>query len=197
MVRELKTLAPETSVACDTIETLLSPAIESIRASVRITDAAAFSKSADQYRIAISRVQEELRRAQGEFIDRDPLIAARWFARAAETALREKPPDFLLARKQQGNASEALTRAWNSAVRQAAVNRFASIPGIAPLFDPWLSDSLHTLNDPSAVRDWRRLRELNMQTNASSHEQDPPEYREAIRAYFQALNRTDDAPAKK
>ena len=70
--------------------------------------AAAAEQAAREARDAIAQVQESLREAQAKVVERDPLVSARWFARAAAEALSTTPPNRRNAAVHQKNTIEAL-----------------------------------------------------------------------------------------
>src|SRR5207302_5766768 len=68
------------------------------------------------------------------FTERDPLVAAKWFARAAADELSTQSADLKTAERHQRQASAALSRAWDQTIHQAAAERLAGLPTMQPVF---------------------------------------------------------------
>ncbi len=174
------------------------------------TRPAAFNRLADaanEIRQALDAAQRVLLTAQNDLSERDPLVAAKWFARAASEDLSYRPPEWALARRHQDAASAALGRAWDAAIHAAAARRLATVPAYRPIlsgmtpFDrpfPATADPSQTLaaghSSPSAphapIKDWRRLRPRDADDlTAAPRDADPPGYEAALKAYFEAINK--------
>ena len=89
--------------------------------------------SGREARQAIDAAQREVARAEDAFAERNPLVAAKWFARAAADALGHKPPDFHRARDYQDRTERALARSWDLSIHRAAAQRLAAVPSMRPL----------------------------------------------------------------
>jgi hypothetical protein len=84
---ELRAYAPETAPAVAPLERRLTPALMWLRLSIEKRDADGARRAAGEARRAIAAVQDGLRDARQALLDRDPLVAARWFAEQAASAL--------------------------------------------------------------------------------------------------------------
>lgn len=77
----LQQVSPETARAADAIDARLSPALHVLQQAVASSDPASLDAAANLTRQAIGRVQADLRRAQSNLADRDPVPAAKLFGR--------------------------------------------------------------------------------------------------------------------
>ena len=143
-------------------------------------------------------MQKELSAAQDAVTERDPLMAARLFARAASDAMSRRPPDLRWAMAYQADASKALSRAWIAAVHQAAELRLSELPSLQAVYGPpppALRDtpSANVLSPNLGSHDWVRLhtREGGDRT-ATMRDSDPPGYEEQLRLYFEAMNKSQE-----
>src|SRR5687767_12555890 len=185
----------------------LQAALQVFGQSMRAGDKGAVERAAQHVRIALERSQGALRDAQASLIERDPLAAARWFAQAAASALDERPPDFRKAHSNQESASTALNRAWQSAMRDAGIERLILTPSFRPLLRPPVVDtsSQEPGKTPTQVipglRQWGYLPKRQPDSlNAPIHEIDAPGYQEPLKLYFEAINKAQekqDKPDKK
>lgn len=144
---------------------------------------------------AVADLQATLRVAQRQATDRDPLVASRFFAQKAAEALKQEPPDLPAARNYQQQTSEALQRAWDAALAQSVKDKLQSIPAFQSLLadDLVLGDGTgeaQALFDRSATAEWGRLRERrDVSTTAGYGAFVPPGFEEALRVYFQTLDK--------
>jgi hypothetical protein len=185
----------------------LQAALQVFGQSMRAGDKGAVDRAAQHVRLALERSQAALRDAQATLIERDPLAAARWFAQAAASALDERPPDFRKAHSNQESASTALNRAWQSAMREAGIERLILTPSFRPLLRPPVVDT--SSQEPSrtptqvvpGLRQWGYLPKRQPDAlNAPIHEIDAPGYQEPLKLYFEAINKAQekqDKPEKK
>jgi len=182
LANDLLKSGPDTSLASQSIQQLLVPALNALAQAGSKGDSATIDESAESARRAIARIQEQLRTAQADLVERDPLVAAGWFAQAASMALAQKPPDFPAAMRHQAAASAALSRAWIGAVRQAAATRLMLASN--PVVSPSLASKWGNLSIPQS----------NAASSSSPRGGDAPEYEEAIKAYFEALAKAGESP---
>ena len=207
---------PPTHASVEAIESDLLPALRSVGQSLTANDSGSFDRAASQTRKAIERVQAELTRARDELIERDPLVAAKWFSRAASAALRETPPDMLAAKAHQQSAGVALSKAWDRSIHTAANQRLAGVPAMSPVFNLFPSQTSETngiagvavagagsgagntaaqaVSALPGARQWGLLRPMGDQnTTAVRRDPDPPGFEEPIRLYFEALSKLKEA----
>jgi hypothetical protein len=196
IAERLEVFAPETDGATAVITSQLVPALESLQKSIGGDDSDAVGRAAAAAREAIEAAQRELATAQDELLRRDPLTAARWFARAAADSLSLSPPDIGHAKLRQQSASSALSRAWDQSIHRAAFARLSAVPSMEAVLDPATSVGGHgtkTVQQETkfpAAREWERLRpQESAEINAAMHESDPPGYEESLRLYFEALGK--------
>jgi hypothetical protein len=220
LAASLAPFTPETSPAKAAIDEQLSPALRQLQQGIKSEDAAAVDKAAGQARRAISAAQEELRKAQAELMDRDPLVAARMFAEAAARSLESTPADLQTAGTQQRNSASALAKAWDNSVHDAAALRLSGVPGMESLFGMPSHDTKltgasiasgsgvgsgrksgkgRTVRDPvtlmgiPGLREWGRLRpRVSEGRSASVRETDPPGYEQSLKVYFETLGQGQD-----
>ncbi len=209
MAARLGKFAPPTKRSVTAIEHRLLPALRSVSQAIGASDATGLERATKATLRAIEVVQTELARAQDALIERDPLVAAKWFAKAAVQALKETPPDLPAAERNQRVASVALAKAWDRSIRQAANERLAGVPSMMSVFSFFPlsaeADGLGTGSEAArrimslvpAVREWGRVRAEvgGGPTGAVRRDVDPPGYEEPIRLYFEALGKMKE-PAK-
>jgi hypothetical protein len=158
--------------------------------------ASAAERSAAAARSAIEAAQSQLALAQTAFTERDPLVAARWFARAAADSLSQSPPDVKAAQQRQLDATAALAKAWDQTIHDAAALRMGLLPSMQPLYaapalpPPGSSDGA-AAPTMAAAREWSRLRPRDTDTAVSAplREADPPGYEDALKKYFESLGK--------
>ena len=190
----LEQFAPETDSARAALLGQLAPSMESVTNALRGSDAGAADRSADEARRSMEACQRELAGTQDILMRRDPLVAARWFAKAAAESLSLVPPDVGHARFHQANASAALSRAWDQSIHKAAAERLATLPSLSSI----LGMAPAASNAPggqqgsrfAAAREWGRMRpQEGPELNASMHDADPPGYEASLKLYFEALSK--------
>ncbi len=173
----------------------LGSAIESLQKSLSSADLAAAEKQQAKVLDTVAELQASLRVAQRKTVDRDPVIAARFFAGKAAEALRQQPPDLVAAREYQKQTSEALERAWDAAMARDVKDKLAGMPAFQSMFfdefafDGEGADESMIALDRTATPEWGRLREKR-DTNATAGNAAfvPPGYEEQLKLYFQTLD---------
>jgi hypothetical protein len=207
--KSLEPFAPEATASRAAIADALLPAMKALAAAIHSEDPGAAAGPAGVLRQAIDAAQVELARARDEVAQRDPLVAAKWFARAAADALGRKPPDFPMALHDQDLTQTALARAWDASVHRAASLRLAELPAMHALYapEPLTGDGSRlaggarptgggvnatpgtgTSATASISRNWRHLAPRDGDNAAATpHQADPAGYEAALKAYFEAL----------
>ena len=200
LARQLEPFVPETEAARDALFDELLPALGSLQETLNGYDAEAVDFAAADVRQAIEDTQRELSLAQDQLLKRDPLMAAKWFARAAAQSLALRPPDVGSARRHQADVSAALARAWDQSIHRAAAQRLAVLPSLAAVLGPPAPSSGATTQSARqsarfpAAREWGRLRaQEGPDTDSTLRESDPPEYEQALKLYFEALGKAQEA----
>ena len=209
LVETLRPYAPDTSDAVAAADESLRASLVEIRSalaqSAETGDREAVEQSAQHVRDAIAQVQEALRDAQAKVIERDPLVSARWFARAAADALASAPPNRRSAAAHQKKTLEALGKASLDANRRSKNARLSQAPGFSPFYLPplggaWGDDAERPtgerlLQTIPGLREWGRLRErIGDSLDAPVRESEPAGYSDALRLYFEVLGREDAKP---
>ena len=193
---------PETAPARQLIEKDLTAALRDFERASLNNDPTAVEMAAGAVRQSIDSAQRELGAAQDEFTARDPLVAAKWFARAAADSLTRSPPDFQSAYRRQVDTSQALSRAWDRTVHEAAAQRLSLVPSIQPLYGvaippPVLpaektgtaTNGAGAMPGMPLVREWGRLRTREVeQLNAPLRETEAPGFEKALQLYFDSLS---------
>jgi predicted nucleic acid-binding protein/tetrahydromethanopterin S-methyltransferase subunit F len=198
----LSKYAPQTDQTVRAVNEQLLPALRSLQQGLKSSDPGQVNQSIADARRAIGAAQQALADAQQQLMERDPLVAAKWYAKQAADALQRTPPDLQSAKQNQQNASAALAKAWDKSIHGAAAQRLAQVPSMLSLFElyPLRSDvsgagitaSPAEAGTPVA-REWGRLREHEPnEMNASIRESDPPGYEDALKVYFQALGQSTE-----
>ena len=213
LAESVRPFAPDTSGAIVALDDHLKGAMGDLREALAQAsksgggDVAAAEQAAKEARDAIAQVQESLREAQAKVVERDPLVSARWFARAAAEALSTTPPNRRNAAVHQKNTIEALNKAAADALRRSKNVRLAQTPGYSPFYLPplpgnWgdadgrLSTGERLLQTIPGLREWGRLHErMGESLDAPVRESEPQGYSESLRIYFEVLGR-EDAAAK-
>jgi hypothetical protein len=209
----LEPFSPELTASRTAMANALLPAMKSFAAAIHSQDTNSAAGAGAALRQAIETCQLELARARDDIAGLDPLVAAKWFARAAVDALGRRPPDLLMAREDQGLTTTALNRAWDASIHHAAVLRLAELPAMHALFapEPIADDGSRLVGGarvsiagaaavggpaaPSITRNWRRLPPRDGD-GATPHQADPAGYEAALRAYFEALGSVGGAKEK-
>ncbi len=194
--------APQTAEATAVIDQSLTPALRSLQQASRAGDTAGTNRATADARAAIESAQKALVRAQEQLVDRDPLLAAKWFAEQSRDALKQNPPDMARARQNQQQAARALNKAWDRSVHEAGRQRLAGIPSMVSVFSlyPFTGEAAPAVGPGSAglamtgpvnaASRWARFRARgDAELSTPVRESDPPEYQDALKAYFEALGR--------
>jgi hypothetical protein len=210
----LRPFAPDTAAARDALGDSLKDALADLRDvlshSADTGDRAGVEPAAQRVRDAVAAAQDALRDAQNKVIERDPLVSARWFARAAADALDTAPPDKRAAVTHQKKTLEALSKAAVEALRRSRTARLTQVPAYGPLYLPQSPGAWSTADDQGqtapgdrliqalpGAREWGRLRErfgAADAIDAPTGESEPPGYGDALRLYFEVLGREDNKP---
>jgi hypothetical protein len=213
----LRPLGVDTAGAVSAIDVSLRAALadaqEALQHASETGDRAEVETAAQGARDAIAAVQEALREAQGKVIEHDPLVSAKWFAKAAADALAGA--NKRSAATHQKRTLEALNKAAVDAIRRSKNQRLSQVPAYAPLYLPPLSGnwsdgggeggvgrtnaaSERLLQTIPGLREWGRLRERmgGDPLAAPVRETDPPGYSDALRVYFEVLGREEDKAGK-
>jgi len=200
---------PESAAARRVLGGDLAGALRDFEQASLRNDGPAADRAALAARQAIDAAQRELAAAQDELTSRDPLVAAKWFARAAADSLTRSPPDFQSAYRRQMDTSQALSRAWDRTVHDAAAQRLSLLPSMQSLFGvavplPVLAGRpggeqkvAGPVSDLASVREWGRLRTREVEElNAPLRETDAPGYEKALQLYFESLGKSAGDGAK-
>ena len=198
MAERLEPFAPETDAARASLMAQLSPALDALRTALRGDDVGAADRRADDARRAMEACQRDLAVAQDLLVRRDPLVAAKWYAKAAAESLSMVPPDVGHARSHQVNASMALSRAWDQSIHKAASERLASLQSLWSVLNPPpavpAGQSPQQASPFVAAREWGRMRPQDgPDMNTSMHEADPPGFEASLKLYFEALGKAQDS----
>jgi hypothetical protein len=194
---ELGVYAPESTSACDGIQTQLVAALTDFDRAVHGADAQAIDRMAGGVRAAVESVERELAGAQDALTERDPLVAAGSFAGAAADSLAQSPPDVNGALEQQVRATGALARAWDQSIHDAAAQRLSIVPSLQPVFGPATPGKSMPWADSANGGGWGHLQSQEAESvNFTGHDSDPAGYEEPLRIYFQALGKAQDAHAQ-
>jgi hypothetical protein len=171
MARELRSFASDAERAVDAIEEQLAPALMRVRNAIDDRNPQGIVLGIGQTRQAIAQVQERLRESRQTLLERDPLVAARWFAQEAATLLAATQPAATPGQTQQrqNDALATLRRSWDRPANQR---------GAAP-HPPWGAGS--------SITD-----ELNSGLGDSAL----PGYGDSLRLYFQLLGGPDSAATR-
>ncbi len=202
MAAQLRRFEPETLAAAQAMSDLLEPAMKSMAQAMRTADRAEVDKAAEQLRSAIEHAQQTLREAQAQIIQRDPLVAARWYADAAAQVLADRPADMSRVQTHQDAIRLALTRAWQNQVQKAARNRLATTPGFRSILSNRAPQSgidprMAAAEDSElSLRRWTALKERTVPSIAAPmRDSDASAYTESLRLYFEAINKAAEKPA--
>ena len=201
---DLAPFEPECTAAREVIARGLVLALQDFEEAGAGGDAVVADRAAAAARRAIDAAQRELAAAQEELTTRDPLVAAKWFARAAADSLTRSPPDFQTAYRRQMDTSHALGRAWDRTVHEAASKRLSLVPSMQTLYgvpvavisrDGGVVDGNAPISDIASVRQWGRFRTREVEElSAPLWESDAPGYERALQVYFEMLNKPAERP---
>ncbi len=200
LANRLASFAPETDSARDAIEARLIPALEAFEESLAGDDGDFVDRAAADTREAIQATQRELATARDLLVKRDPLAAAKWFARAAAQSLSASPPDVGGARRHQAGVFESLSRAWDQSIHRAAAERLAVVPSLSPVLGPPFPGGRGGRGQGSQQggqfsngQDWGRLRDEGAGLDPGLRDSEPPGYEQSLRLYFEALGHAGEA----
>jgi hypothetical protein len=207
----LRPFAPETVKAVSTIEERLKPAATDLQQALHKLSQGeqppTIETAPQATRDALQEAQDALRAAQSQLVERDPLVTARWFAQQAASALASSPPNKRSATANQKRTLDALNKAAYDALRRSKNTRLSQLPALGQLYLPpastdWPADSpdaqerQRLINSLPGLREWGRLREqLSDSLTTPTKESNPPAYSEALRTYFEVLNKEESRPA--
>jgi hypothetical protein len=154
-------------------------------------DAGPVGAAAQQAQNATDDLQRRLQEARPALIARYPLPAAKALANLAADALARSPADAHAAAAMQREALWAMRLAWEQALTRSAALRVEITPSLAPAFE-WPAEG----EEAALVGNWLRYL-TNSRGNRktgdhtaeppSASDADPPEYKDAVRAYFDTL----------
>ncbi len=196
--RWLKGISPQADKAAEQIDQQLTPAMSQLQKAMQsqsqnnASSADQASSSADK---AAQTVSQQLAEAQRALIQQDSLAAARWFAQTAASELASEKPDMHAAASAQHAASAALAQAWHLSTHRAALDRLSQTQSVQSILNDHAPGAGPSVAAPlpdatAAQRQWGRLHDRDPQTvNASVREDDPADYQDALKAYFEALNK--------
>jgi hypothetical protein len=192
MSQRLGAYSPEADSARDALLVSLVPALQSLEESLMGDDPEQVDRDAADTREAIAYSQRELAAARDQLLKRDPLVAARWFARAAAESLSSQPPDTGVARRQQAGVSQWLTRAWDQSIHRAARERLAILPSLAGVLGP-ATGQRNQGSQQAFPSPWAALREDGPELSNPVGDSEPPGYEQSLKLYFEALGKAQEA----
>lgn len=183
----------------------LARSMQTLRQNLVAGDLASAEREQSRLLDAIADLQGTLRAAQRKVVERDPLVAARFYAQKAQQALEERPPNLVEARQYQKETSAALEQAWDRALNNAVKDRLAQLPSFRSLLtdDFLLIDGvgdaeMRAVIDRSIVPQWGRLRQTtDTAATTGANAFIPPGYEESLRAYFQTLDKARSTSAQR
>jgi hypothetical protein len=199
LAADLQPFAPETSAATGVISRQLKTALDRLSDRVRTRDPEGAARAVADGLRATAAAQEALREARKTLLDRDPLVAARWFAdqaadmldpSAPATSPASSRPSAAQVREQQLEAASALRRAWDESIHRAAEARLAGIASMASILRMYgfNAEDAAGAGRVAAMPDWGRFQPWQEQDlSAAVRTADPQEYQDALRAYFRVL----------
>lgn len=193
----LAAYAPETDAARDVMLAQLVPALAALSDSLPGANADEVDRAASDTREALRATQRELVGARDLLVKRDPLVAARWFARAAAESLSLSPPDLGNAQRHQAGVFESLSRAWDLSIHRAAAERLAVVPSLSSVLGPPPPGDrgqagLAPGNRFSNAREWGRLRDEGPELDSAIRDTEPSGYEQSLKLYFEALGRAGE-----
>lgn len=198
LATELRPLEPEAASARSALATRLQPALAGLAVELREGRGESAARS---LREALEASQLALGEARQRILERDPLLAARWYAEAAAAALEARPPDLRTARQFQADTLQSLGRAWQDNLRHATARRLELSPAFRPILR---SDAAETVRSSRlsglapAAREWGSLpQRLPDAVSGSARESDSPAFQEPLKHYFDALNKAQDQASRK
>jgi hypothetical protein len=165
-LRELTAAAPETATLMGRVELELIPALDQLQLAIDDRDPSGVLEAIAEARKAVVAAQENFRRARMLLVQRDPLVAARWFADRAAAATRPTSSESASAPSAESgdvgangrNARIAASdRLPAASTTQPAANRFRA--------SPWRQEDL----------------------NPAMRRMDPPGFQQSLQTYFRML----------
>lgn len=195
MAEQLGAFSPEADSARDALLVRLVPALQALEESLPSDDGEQVDRDAADTREAIAYAQRELAAARELLVRRDPLVAARWYARAAAESLASEPPDLSGARRRQAGVSQWLYRAWDQSIHRAAQERLAILPSLAGVLGPRPASGRSSEQSSvfAAARQWDRLRDDAPEIDSAASDSEPPGYEQSLKLYFEALGKAREA----
>ncbi|HVT88154.1 MAG TPA: hypothetical protein VHD56_04825 [Tepidisphaeraceae bacterium] len=174
MARELRRAGTEGYIAAIPIDQQLIASLTNLRNAVQKRDLAEIRRCAPEVRLAASASQQSLRDARQQLIERDPAIVAKWFAQRLPAATRPstRPGRQTSALDFQSTWDDPIERLFRA--RLVGENFGLSLPQTLANTDPGDANDLE--------RSWNTYLE-----NAAT-EPEPPAFKDALDAYFQALS---------
>lgn len=179
----------------------LGSAIDSFQKSVSAANMPAAAQEQAKVLSAVAELQASLRIVQRQAVDRDPVIAARFFADKAAEAMRQLPPDLPAAREYQKETGDALRGAWDAAMARTVKDKLESVPAFQSVFfdDLAFDGSDATVGmldfDRTVTPQWGRLRDKrDSNTTTAAGAFMPAGFEQQLKLYFEALDkaRSDD-----
>lgn len=194
LAQRLGAYAPETDAARDMILVRLAPVLADLQESLAGDDPDDTDRASGEALDAISAAQRELAASRDLLMRRDPLAAARSFARMAAESLSASPPNLSGAKRHQAGVFESLSRAWDQSIHRAAQQRLASIPSMSAVLGSPIAGESDATSRPadrfSTARQWDRMRsDDDASLDASLHDSEPAGYEQSLKLYFEALGR--------
>ena len=177
---ELRRYVPELAPAAFAADRSLKPALAELASSIGDPDRTA--NAATVATAALFRVQREVDAARTAMTRRDPIAAARANLAAAASALRRRDPDTAAAARFTSSAAEALDTAADQSARVRSTRMLLSLSDLTAFASPPTPSPL-TRNSPDAAP-----------TALPDLAPVPDQYKDAVRAYFEKLPRTQAAP---
>ena len=167
----------------------LKPGLQQLGAAIKNHDRGVIDKSIADVRAVVEQSQNSLRDAQARLFDRDPMLAARWYAHLVSAALALPVADHATAEKYQEKIAAALASASERQLQQLRHTRLASIPSLSTVLGA-SEEPRSTLTQSgsapqpiaSGPKRWGFLRrQAPPLADAMRPENDPPAYQDALR----------------
>jgi hypothetical protein len=132
----------------------------------------------------VTSVQEGLRGARETLLQRDPMVAARDFARQAAGQLATTQPGADGNPRAPDDILASLRRAWDDPIHRAAEARLSGAVPAGPSARAAVSDAADAV-----ISGWNRSRRWRgLERNAANDQADPTGFEEQLNAYFQVLS---------
>jgi hypothetical protein len=199
LASRLEPFAPETDAATQRLREQVEPALAAVQ-QARDAEQPIITSRIERAREVIREANAELGAAHDELATRQPAPAARWFARQASQALLRRDPALHSAAMDQAHAAAALRQAAQQEAWRACRARLATLPAAATYLTPSpLNETaarLERLLERSPSRESSAAARGDDAPSLTPREIDPPEYQDALRAYFQQIQRLRQTPAR-